>query len=67
MEFPITGTGGNEVVTQTQPFCGSFAVSLNSLSIFHSRRRGDSEFREAANARIGDARQATIILLCRDR
>ena len=26
-----------------------FAVSLNSLSISHSRRRGDSEFRETAN------------------
>ena len=38
-----------------------FAVSLNSLSLSLSRRRGDSEFKETANVRIGDALQETNI------
>ncbi len=38
-----------------------FAASLNSLSISHSRRRFDSEFKEAANVRLRNSRHQTNI------
>ena len=44
-----------------------FAASLNSLSISLSGRRGDSELRETANVRSGDALQGTCLEQGRDR
>ncbi len=38
-----------------------FAASLNSLSISHSRRRFDSELKEAANVGMRNSRHQTTI------